>query len=65
MYFAVQGLFAGVASGIGGQAVLTWMKTADVVKYMTLVCAIAVLVAFVLSFMLPKSVTLMGKKETK
>ncbi len=65
MYFAVQGLFAGVASGIGGQAVLTWMKTADVVKYMTLVCAIAVLVAFVLSFLLPKSVTLMGKKETK
>ena len=54
-----------MASGIGGQAVLTWMKTADVVKYMTLVCAIAVLVAFVLSFMLPKSVTLMGKKETK
>ncbi len=65
MYFAVQGLFAGVASGIGGQAVLTWMKTADVVKYMTLVCSIAVLVAFLLSFMLPKSVTMMGKKESK
>lgn len=63
MYFAVQGLFAGVASGIGGQAVLTMMKTNNVVKYMTLVCAIAVLVAFALSFMLPKSVTLMGKKD--
>ena len=65
MYFAVQGLFAGIASGIGGQAVLTWMKTADVVKYMTLVCAIAVMVAFLLSFMLPKSVTLMGKKSSE
>ena len=65
MYFAVQGLFAGVASGIGGQAVLTMMKTNNVVKYMTLVCAIAVLVAFVLSFMLPKSVTLMGKKDSE
>lgn len=32
---------------------------------MTLVCAIAVLVAFVLSFMLPKSVTLMGKKDSE
>ncbi len=63
MYFAVQGLFAGVASGIGGQAVLTMMKTNNVVKYMTLVCAIAVLAAFALSFMLPKSVTLMGKKD--
>ena len=65
MYFAVQGLFAGVASGIGGQAVLTMMKTNNVVKYMTLVCVIAVLVAFVLSFMLPKSVTLMGKKDSE
>lgn len=65
MYFAVQGLFAGVASGIGGQAVLTMMKTNNVVKYMTLVCAIAVIVAFVLSFMLPKSVTLMGKKDSE
>ena len=63
MYFAVQGLFAGVASGIGGQAVLTLMKTNNVVKYLTLVCAIAVLVAFALSYMLPKSVTLMGKKD--
>ena len=64
MYFAVQGLFAGVASGIGGQAVLTLMKTNNVVKYLTLVCAIAVLVAFALSFLLPKSVTMMGKKDT-
>ena len=63
MYFAVQGLFAGVASGIGGQAVLTLMKTNNVVKYLTLVCAIAVLVAFALSFLLPKSVTQMGKKD--
>lgn len=65
MYFAVQGLFAGVASGIGGQAVLTLMKTNNVVKYMTLVCAIAVMIAFVLSFMLPESVTMMGKKDSE
>lgn len=65
MYFAVQGLFAGVASGIGGQAVLTLMKTNEIVKYMTLVCAIAVLVAFALSFMLPESVTLMGKRNSE
>ena len=29
MYFAVQGLFAGVASGIGGTALLTLLKTTD------------------------------------
>jgi Na+/melibiose symporter-like transporter len=29
MYFAVQGLFAGVASGIGGSALLTMLKTTN------------------------------------
>ncbi len=62
MYFAVQGLFSGVASGIGGQAVLTFMKTQDIVLYMTLVCALAMLVSFALTFLLPKSVQNMGKE---
>ena len=63
MYFAVQGLFAGVASGIGGQAVLTLLKTHDIVRYMTPICAVACLLAFILSFLLPKSVSHMGKSE--
>lgn len=63
MYFAVQGLFAGVASGIGGQAVLTFMKTNEVVIYMTLVAAIAMIVSFAFTFFLPKSVREMGKES--
>ena len=63
MYFAVQGLFAGVASGIGGSAVLTLLKTTDKVVYMTPICAAAMALAFVLSFTLPRSVAEMGKKQ--
>ena len=63
MYFAVQGLFSGVASGIGGQAMLTLLKTKNIVRYMTPICAAAVLVAFALTFMLPRSIQDMGKKN--
>ncbi len=63
MYFAVQGLFAGVASGIGGQAMLTLLKTQKIVQYMTPICAAAVLLAFALTFMLPKSIQNMGRKN--
>ena len=62
MYFAVQGLFSGVASGIGGTAVLTLLKAKDLVPYMTLVCAAGMIVALALSFFLPKSVKMLGKK---
>ncbi len=65
MYFAVQGLFAGVATGIGGAAVLTLLKTRNIVRWMTPICAVGVLVAFVLSFLLPKAVQEMGKRDKK
>lgn len=65
MYFAVQGLFAGVAAGIGGGAVLTLLKTQEIVRYMTPICALGVLVAFFLSYILPKSIQNMGKKSDK
>lgn len=62
MYFAVQGLFAGVASGIGSGVVLTALKSADgAIKYMTLICAAGVFLSFVLTFTLPESVKNMGK----
>ena len=63
MYFAVQGLFAGIATGIGGAAVLTLLKTQNIVRWMTPICALGVLVAFALSFLLPKAVQEMGKKD--
>ena len=68
MYFAVQGLFSGVASGIATGVVLVALKGSeahptDAMKYMTLICAIAMAVAFAASYILPKSLTVMGKKS--
>ena len=68
MYFAVQGLFAGVATGIATGIVLTALKGgedshSDAIRYMTLICAAGVLISFALTFILPKSVTEMGREE--
>ena len=62
MYFAVQGLFAGIASGIGSGVVLTALKSIDgAMTFMTPVCAAAILISFALSFLLPGSFGDMGK----
>ena len=63
MYFAVQGLFAGIATGIGTGVVLTALKTSGLVGYMTPICAAATVISFVLTFILPKSVITMGKES--
>lgn len=64
MYFAVQGLFAGVASGLATGVVLTVLKKIGVnaVSYMTLICAIGTVVAFALTFILPKKLMEMGRE---
>ena len=68
MYFAVQGLFAGVASGLGGATVLTVLKSnmlfdRPATFYITLIAAIACLIAFGLVYILPKSLRTLGKEE--
>ena len=65
MYFAVQGLFSGVATGIGGFAVLTLLKQTHHSNLITLITAIACLIAFALAFILPKSIVNLGKVENK
>ena len=68
MYFAVQGLFSGVATGIGSGIVLTALKGSEssnsgAIRYLTLICAIGTLVSYLLSHILPKSVTQIGQEE--
>ncbi len=63
MYFAVQGIVSGVATGIGGALVLNLLKKTNSTIYMTLICAIAMIVALVLTWILPKSIILMGKQN--
>lgn len=72
MYFAVQGLFSGVATGIGTGVVLTALKkgaegvtqvSSNPVAYITLIAGVGCLVAFVLTFILPKHLMKLGKKD--
>ena len=65
MYFAVQGLFAGVATGIGGSALLTGLKTWNASYLITIIAAAAMVVAGLLTVFLPKSVANMGKIDKK
>ncbi|MBP5294621.1 MAG: MFS transporter [Lachnospiraceae bacterium] len=71
MYFAVQGLFAGVASGIGGGMTLTLLKTSEPLIagtkntiFITLIASVAMLVSLILMVFLPKTVLKMGKQES-
>jgi hypothetical protein len=65
MYFAVQGLFAGVATGLGTGIVLTALKGSEAsasgaIAYMTLIAGLGTLVAAALISILPKSIITMG-----
>lgn len=64
MYFAVQGLFAGIASGLGSGVVLTALKTANSVMWMTLISAVACVVAFGFTYILPQSIVSLGKEDS-
>lgn len=66
MYFAVQGLFAGVASGVAGGAMLTYLKnTEGTMTYLTLISSIACLVACAFTFILPRSIVELGKEKKR
>lgn len=63
MYFAVQGLFAGVASGIATGIVLVVLKQYGGMSYLTLISAIAMAVSLAGTWLLPHSIARLGKKE--
>lgn len=66
MYFAVQGVFSGVATGLATGVVLTALKGSEesrsgAILYLTLIAAIGILIAAVFMFFQPKAITEMGK----
>ena len=69
MYFAVQGLFAGVATGIATGVVLNALKgsedaASNAIIYMTPIAAAGTLIALILTAFLPKSLTSLGIKNS-
>ena len=63
MYFAVQGLFEGIASGIGTGIILVSLKNHDVVQLLPIIVAVCAGVAFVMSLFFAKHLANMGKES--
>ncbi len=61
MYFAVQGLFEGIAAGIATGPLLTFLKDKDVIYLLPIVVIVCCLIALAMSFFFPKDIALMGK----
>lgn len=62
MYFAVQGLFEGVAAGIATGFILVTLKDQKAIDLLPIIVCGVSMIAFVMSFFLPKVVSLMGQK---
>jgi len=74
MFFAIQGVFSGIATGIAQGPVLVALKDASknvpegaigAMTYMTLICGIAMIVSFAFTFFLPKKITHIGLNDKK
>lgn len=61
MYFAVQGMFEGVASGIGTGLILVALKDHDVIFLLPVVVIVCCVVALVMSFFFPEEIRYMSK----
>ena len=60
MYFAIQGLFEGISAGIGSGVILVYLKSSGNVPVLTVIVAGCCMLAFILSYLLPESITKMG-----
>ncbi|MBR3037915.1 MAG: MFS transporter [Clostridia bacterium] len=67
MYFAIQGVFSGVATGLAQGVVLVALKKASegrtglaAMSFMTLICGLGMLVSFICTFFLPRQITHIG-----
>lgn len=63
MYFAVQGLFSGVFTGLATGVVLVLLKQTGTIYLLTVVAALGCLIAFALMAILPKSIKTFGKEK--
>ncbi len=63
MYFAVEGLFSGIASGIATGLILVTLKNHDVIELLPLIVIGCSAIAFGMTFGFPKIISKMGKQE--
>ena len=63
MYFAVDGLFGGVASGIATGVILVALKSINNISLLPIIVIICMMTAFCLTFFLPNTIKNIGKGE--
>ena len=61
MYFAVQGVFEGIAAGIATGPILTTLKDKDVIELLPVIVIVCCVIAFVMSFFFPPEIAYMAK----
>lgn len=61
MYFAVQGLFEGVAAGIATGPLLTWLKDADIIYFLPIIVIVCCVISLAMSFFFPAEIKYMSK----
>ena len=64
MYFAVQGLFEGVAAGIATGPILTVLKDKNVIYLLPIVVIVTCAIAFAMSYAFPPEIKYMSKNVT-
>ncbi|MBP3376319.1 MAG: MFS transporter [Clostridia bacterium] len=65
MFFAVQGLFEGVAAGIATGPILVALKDNDVISLLPIIVVICCMTTFILSFFFSEDISLMGKIKSE
>jgi hypothetical protein len=63
MYFAVQGIFEGIAAGVATGLILVQLKDFNVIWLLPIISIAACMIAFVMSFWFKKDIALIGKEN--
>ncbi len=63
MYFAIQGLFEGASTGIASGLILVFLKQRGYISVLTLVVAAACMAAFMISYLLPRAISQIGRQD--
>lgn len=63
MYFAIQGIFEGIAAGIGTGLILVSLKDNNIIYLLPVVIIICTVIGFIMSSFFPKNIKEIGKTE--
>ena len=63
MYFAVQGIFEGVAAGIATGIILTALKNFNCIWLLPIIASLTGVIGFIMSFGFNKDISLMGQES--